>query len=138
MLVGAALGAQMSNVWVAFLLGLISHYIIDAFPHWEYITRANASDPNHVKRVFVDFAIGAILVLVFVWSEPNIIVILAAVIGSILPDFLHGMCYNFKIKWLRPHLLIHHKIHARTKLSFKQGMLSTIIVSLAAILVLIL
>jgi len=138
MLVGAAIGAQTSNVWVAFSLGLISHYLMDVFPHWEYLTEVNAFNSDHVKKILLDFVIGIILVLVLVWFNPNIMIILIAVIGSILPDFLHGICFNFKIKWLRPHLIIHHKIHASKRLSFWQGMPIIVIVSLAAIWVLIL
>ena len=137
-LIGAAIGAQTSNVWVAFLLGLISHYLVDAFPHWEYLAEVNISDLNSIKKILLDLVIGIILVLVLVWSNPNIVIILMAVIGSILPDFLHGIYSSFKIKWLKPHFLMHHKIHAFKTLSFWKGMPIAIIVSLAAIWVLIL
>jgi len=137
MLIGAAIGSQVSSSWLAFLFGLISHYLIDSIPHWEYIDRANASDPGHVKQILLDFVIGIILILALVWSDLNMIIVIA-VMGSILPDFLHGMCYNFNIKWLKPHLLMHHKIHSFKRLSFWQGVPMTVMVSLAAILVLIL
>jgi len=30
MLVGAAIGSQVSNYWLAFLFGLMSHYLLDS------------------------------------------------------------------------------------------------------------
>ena len=93
-------------------------------------------NPGHSKKVLIDFTTGLILILFFAWPNPNLMIIMIAVIGSILPDFLHGMCFSFKIKWLEPHLAMHHKIHSFRMLSFKQGVLAIIVVSLVAIWVL--
>ncbi|MBU1292170.1 hypothetical protein KKH07_01635 [Patescibacteria group bacterium] len=140
MLVGAAVGTQAPNVWVAFLFGLISHYLIDVLPHWDYLNKFEITNYKHLIKVFLDLTIGIVLILFLIWFEPQRIIILAAVFGSLLPDFLNGISMNFNSKWLRFHFQIHYKIHFLffNILSFWQGIFPTIIVSLAAIWVLIL
>ena len=140
MLVGAAVGAQTSNVWVAFLFGLISHYFVDALPHWDYLNVFKINNYKHILKVSLDLIIGIILVLSLTWSEYNIIIIFSAVFGSILPDFLNGIYMNYKTRLLKYHFLIHNKIHFLffDVSSFSQGIFPTIIVSLVAIWILIL
>ncbi|MFH1461086.1 MAG: hypothetical protein ABIF84_01560 [Patescibacteria group bacterium] len=138
MLVGAAIGSHVSNLWLAFCFGLASHYLLDILPHWDYLLKVEFSNLNNVKKVATDLIFGIILILILTWSMPNKIIILAAVVASILPDFINGIYSNYKVQWLKYLVQFHHKIHIYVGLSFRQGMPATIIVSLAAILVLIL
>jgi len=139
-LVGAAVGTQVSNIWVAFLFGLISHYLIDFLPHWDYLDVFKINNYKHIIKVSLDLIIGTVLVLSLTWSEFNIIIIFSAIFGSLLPDFLNGISMNFEFKWLKLHTQMHYKIHFLffNVLSFWQGIFPTIIVSLIAIWVLIL
>ncbi len=137
MLVGAAIGSQVSNPWLAFCFGLLSHYLIDLLPHWDYLQEVKVSNPSHIKKVMADLLIGAIAVLVLTWPEPNKLIIFVAVAASILPDFMNGIYLNFKTWGLKHHSIFHNKIHIFKGLSFWQGILTTIIVSFLAIFMII-
>ena len=138
MLVGAAIGSQVSNYWLAFLFGLISHYLVDTLPHWDYLQKFEISNPNHIKKVIIDLLIGSFLVLFLTWSNTDKMIIFIAVFASILPDAINGIYINYKNKWLRHHFLLHNKIHFFKNLSFLQGLPFTLIVIFLAIYVLLL
>ncbi len=138
MLVGAAVGSQASSVWLAFCFGLLSHFLIDALPHWDYIKRVDIGNPSHLKKIALDFILGTLLVLILVWSEPQKIFILIAIIAALLPDFLEVAYQNFNIKLLRSFSRFHHWVHYHKILAFWQGLPFTLIVSLIAVLLLLL
>ena len=138
MLVGAAIGSQVSNYWLAFLFGLISHYLVDALPHWDYLQKFEISNPNHIKKVIIDLLIGSSLVLFLTWSNADKIIIFIAVFASILPDAMNGIYMNYKNKWLKPHFLLHNKMHFFKNLSFLQGLPFALIVVFLSIYVLLL
>ena len=121
---GGALGQVISNPVLAFLSGFLSHFLLDAIPHWDYhlaSLQKNPSDKldtnmviNHdfvldLAKIFLDILIGVVLVLVFQLS-------LWAAIGAVLPDFLQ-FAY-FKLKWpvLRWLQAFHVWIHAEKRL----------------------
>jgi len=137
MLVGAAVGAHSSHLWSAFVLGLFSHYLLDALPHWDYLNEVKISNPDHLKKIGLDFILGGLLVLFLTWSSPQKFFILVALIAALLPDCLEVFYSNFNIKWLRPLSLIHHKIHSQKRLSFWSGLSLMLIVSLTAIMILL-
>lgn len=138
MLVGAAVGSQASNVWLAFCFGLLSHFLIDALPHWDYLKGVDIGNPNHLKKIALDFILGTGLVLILIWSESQKLFILIAITGALLPDFLEVAYENFNIKLLRPFSRFHDWIHYHKTLSFWQGLPFTLIVSLIAVLLLVL
>ena len=49
MLVGAAIGSQVSSYWLAFLFGLMSHYLLDSLPHWDYLQKFKINLPRYPK-----------------------------------------------------------------------------------------
>lgn len=137
MLVGAAVGAHSPNLWSAFILGLFSHFLLDALPHWDYLKKVKISNPDHLKKIGLDFILGGLLVLFLTWSSPQKLFILVALGAALLLDCLEAIYYNFNIKWLRPLSLIHHKIHFQKRLCFWSGLPLMLIVSLLALLILI-
>jgi len=139
MLVGAAIGSQVSNPWLAFCLGLFIHYLIDLLPHWDYLKKFEISNSKHISKVGLDLIIGGILVLLLTWSEPQkVIIILAAIFGSLLPDFANGIYMSYKFKWLKHHFLFHNKIHIYKELSFWQGLPFTLLVVIISFYILLL
>lgn len=137
MLVGAVVGAHSSHLWSAFILGLFSHYLLDALPHWDYLRKVKISNPDHLKKVGLDFILGGLLVLFLTWSSPQKLFILVALMAALLPDCLEAFYNNFNIRWLRPLSQIHHKIHFQKRLSFWPGLPLMFIVSFLALLILI-
>lgn len=136
MLVGAVVGVHSSHLWSAFILGLFSHCLLDALPHWDYLERVKISNPDHLKKIGLDFILGGLLVLFLTWSSPQKLFILVALGAALLPDCLETIYHNFNIRWLRPLSLIHHKIHFQKRLSFWSGLPFMLIVSLLGLLAL--
>jgi len=126
MLAGAAIGAHSPNVWAAFCFGLISHYLLDSLPHWEYLNSIKIKKVKQALKVFIDFAIGIIIVLIVSW--PLKIIIISGIIGALLPDFIEFVYHNFKIKFLRPLSSFHQKIHYYKKVTLFKGLMLQVII----------
>ena len=137
MLVGAAIGTQFNNPWSVFILGLFSHYLLDALPHWDYLSRVKIANPDHLKKIGLDFILGGFFVLILTWSSPQKLLILIAVAATLLPDCLEAFYQNFDIKWLKSLSQFHHKIHYQKRLSFWPGLLFPLIVSLITLSILV-
>lgn len=137
MLVGAVIGAHSPNLLTAFCLGLLGHYLLDLLPHWDYLSKIKITRPDHLKKIGLDFILGAMVVLALIWSYPEKIFILTSIIASLLPDCLLALDDTFKIKWLEPLSWFHKKIHFK-RLPFQLGFPVMFIVSLIAVLGLIL
>ena len=138
MLVGAAIGVHSKSIGAAFLFGVISHYLIDFIPHWEYLDSLKIKKTKEALKIFLDFLIACSLVLFLVWDYPEKMIIIGfAIFGSLLPDFLIFIYINFKLKFLKTHQDIHHKIHYFKDLSFWQGLPTTLVVIIISILLII-
>jgi hypothetical protein len=132
-LVGAAIGAQASNVWVVFCFGVISHYLLDILPHWDYLDDLRITKLKYFIKMVLDLVLGLIIVGIIVWNFPNKIVIGIGIGAALLPDLIQFLYMNFKFRWLRPFAQFHYKIHFWQGLSFWQGMPATLGVCLLAI-----
>jgi len=138
MLVGAAIGSQSLNLWAVFGLGFISHFILDFLPHWDYLDTIKIDKPSHLIKIFLDAALGSLLVLILVWFYPqNILMIMTGLVAVLLPDGLQFLYNTFRFKILQPFSLIHYKIHYAEKISFWKGVPSVIAVSLIAVVIFI-
>lgn len=133
MLVGAAVGSKFGNPWLVFTLGLLSHYLLDALPHWDYLKGIEIKNPDHLIKIGLDFILGGFFVFLLTYSSEQRFLILIALLGALLPDILEVIYCNFNIKWLRPLSLIHHKIHYPKRLSFWAGLPATLAVCLIAV-----
>jgi len=138
MLVGTAIGLHSNNIWMAFSFGLISHYLMDFLPHWEYLTNLKISKSNKIiTKLIFDFVLGFVLVLILIWSEPQKVIIAFAVFGALLPDFIQGIYFNFSIKQLKIFHRFHYRIHYWKDLSFWQGLPATLIVIIISLFLII-
>jgi len=138
MLVGTAIGVHSNNIGMAFLFGLISHYLLDLLPHWEYVDDIGISKRKDLIKILIDFIIGLIIVSFLIWDQPEKIIIVGfALLGSLLPDFLIFGYKAFGIKILEGHYDLHHKIHYFKYLSFWQGLPATLIIIILSIFLII-
>jgi len=71
-LTGAIIGATIANPWVAMLAALLSHFVLDAIPHYDHV------DPNSfIKtrqfaiRLLVDAALCGTLVIALAILQPH-------------------------------------------------------------------
>jgi hypothetical protein len=126
--IGAALGALTANPAEAVAVGAISHYLLDAIPHWEYSLNALAERPaNPLDKQFKfgagsawDFtrlAIDAGLALVLVWTLGALFGFSSSAfwwgaLGGVLPDGLQFFYYRYHWRWLAPLQRLHLFMHA--------------------------
>jgi len=90
MIIGAVLSRLMpDNYWV-FPLIILSHYILDIIPHWEYLD-LSLSIPKNFYKIVLDLVGGFILVYFFVglswWT-------MSGIFFALLPD-LPILLYSF-------------------------------------------
>lgn len=129
LLAGAVIGAHSPNVWAAFCFGLISHYLLDALPHWEYLDNLKMNGKLKMfAKISLDFIIGVIIIFALIWDYPQKLIIISALIGSLLPDALEFFYANFKMKWLKFFHDFHNKIHYYKKVSFLKGSISQVVI----------
>ena len=149
---GAVLGQVISNPALALFSGFISHFLLDAIPHWDYHLASLETNPDDkldtkmalnrdfifdLAKISLDLIIGVtVLFLTFKFLnwQINASVILAA-LGAIIPDFLQ-FAY-FKLRWpiLRWLQAFHVWIHAVKRLDNRMilGPLLQAIVALSVI-----
>lgn len=140
----------------AFLIGWLSHYILDAIVHWDYPLSAYTSpknDPTSASIYFnkslffdlfktgLDALLGLIAVFLIVLPESKtlpLFVFLGAA-GGLVPDFLQFVYGVSKLKMLGVLQRFHHFMHAEGSfknrpiigISFQIGIIILIAVFLA-------
>lgn len=120
-----------SNPYIAFVIAFASHFILDPIPHWDYKLHSFRNDPegklNHdmvlgktfitdLLRISTDAILGMIIsfiLFLYILKISTIPVILASVIGAILPDPLQFVYWKTKSKILLPLQKFHKWIHGR-------------------------
>jgi len=124
-LVGAAIGAKTQNLGLIVILAIISHFILDRIPHWDYSNKEletfsqNKSCKtlfNFFLKIAIDGLMGLIIVIFIIWQK-NIInpkylfYVLIGISASLLPDILLGFAKFFsnKSRVLRVYKNLHEK-----------------------------
>lgn len=132
---GAAAGVALrAHPLLAFFAGFISHFVLDAIPHWHYQLKSFEKEHGTAKTLGfknddrallrdvlvtgLDCAAGFAIAFVAVWrSAPDAIgPALLGAVGGILPDFLQLLYYLFPRSPLRFLQRFHLWIHADTRL----------------------
>ncbi|MFA5946519.1 MAG: hypothetical protein WC813_00655 [Patescibacteria group bacterium] len=96
--IGAGIGVLAGEPALGFVLGAISHFLVDMIPHGD-TGLADRYYNNHEKLApvayaTIDGALSIVLLMVFVAVKPDSIAntpFAAAVIGSVLPDLMVGV-----------------------------------------------
>jgi len=141
-IVGAAVAGTTSNEALLLVLPLVSHFILDSFPHWEYIDEIKElkHKPWHL---FFDIVAGPAITLITLlllndFSVAKIAwVIIGGIIG-ILPDGLVFLGYLFfpKNKIFQKYESFHRFIHSKKKLAWEVGATQQIVIFILAIFLL--
>ncbi len=112
-LFGAILITTIPNIFLAVFLIIITHYLLDIIPHWEYsienIKKKNwkKSLPDFLKLA-IDFLISVLIVFLF---SKNPALALTGGFLSIIPDGLIFLQLVMPNKILKAHLNFHNKFH---------------------------
>ncbi len=80
---GAAIGKMVGNNWIAFILGILSHIILDIIPHHDYRGK---------KGAFLDTLITGAMAL-WLFSSPSYV--FWGAIGATIPDLEVIISYVF-------------------------------------------
>lgn len=129
---GAAIGQFISPIWLAFILGFISHLVLDMIPHGDEWIKNWKLFRTRMQRTaaasLIDL-IGVIIMTIYWINHSDISQLapmLAAIAGAIAPDALWGLYELTKspiLAWYRTmHTKTHH-LFFKTKLTIIQGFL---------------
>jgi hypothetical protein len=119
-----------SNPIAAFIAAFLSHFVLDAIPHWNYTVKSHKKNPDDplngevrfgkdlvidLFKVFLDLLSGVALAFLFFSKgtyQSETIVLLGA-FGGMFPDALQFAYWLFKIEPLKSlqrfHVWVHHK-----------------------------
>lgn len=112
------IATKTQNPFLGFILGLLSHFILDIVPHGE--GGLFAGNKSHKQKLLslarlasFDFLLSVILLIstLYFLKPNNNFVFIATVSGAVLPDFLWGSIELFKLKFLNWFLVLHHRLH---------------------------
>lgn len=152
MVTGAALtSAFRLSPEMALVIGLISHFLLDGLPHWDYklstaiIDKRNPfnndipiswSSARDWLKILSDLVIGFCLVWFFFLSngQPGVISILLGAFGAILPDGLQFIFMKFKHEPFKSFYRFHAFISSPTKINSPWGPLIQITILLLALI----
>jgi len=131
-IVSGLLGATTQNYLLAAVFGFVSHYILDAIPHWDYLSDEFESRAKTEKGFFknkkfwrelinvaLDILIGLGLLFIFLkyYKNPQIIPAIIGVTFGILPDPLSLLYWMTKWKFIKWnfdfHEFVHYSIHSK-------------------------
>ncbi len=122
---GIIIAQKISNPFLAFIIGLISHYFLDAIPHGDQPLFDRYTGKKWLKIITITALIDSAITLLwvgFLFYEKetyNSVACFAAILGSVLPDFLNG----FYILWQKRYLKIFWDLnHGAHHLIFKKDL----------------
>lgn len=129
---GLVIAQAVPNPFLAFLIGLISHLILDFIPHGdEHLVKKHFTRGQTLRRLtgaaMIDGLLAFGFMVLYLWTTPwaNYPAVAAAVGGAVLPDFLQGIEFvtNWRgLAWITD---LHQKLHNATKhrLTWQQGLM---------------
>jgi len=150
LIVGAAIGAKTHNLGLIIILGLLSHWIMDKIPHWDYSISENIEFFRKTRKVkyllkpFLKLSLDALIGLIFVFfityknirsSEMPYIVI--GVFFSTLPDITLFSSLLFTSEKFSQKYFAFHKKYLHFKHKEKEGKLTFLGLTTEIIIVLI-
>ncbi len=98
-LVSSAIAASVANPLVAIPLAFVSHFVMDAVPHWDFGTNwRNRSKTKTGTIAILDTVLGFSLAYFLFAGKAHGLVLLAAMIAGNLPDWMEAPYYIFFAK----------------------------------------
>lgn len=135
---GAALAtvipASGTGKVAAFAVGFLSHYVLDALPHWERLFGPHYNEqlprnhklwPRHIYiQGSVDIFIGLVLLGYFIFKAPGSyeLVIFLGGVGGILPDLIDSAPWWKHLTKEVPFWSVISKLHQSVHMDYKKQM----------------
>ena len=132
-MVGGAVAVATGNPIAGALAAFVSHFVLDAIPHWDYevdavdkgdIFSEHELNQNKMKTAMLKVGFDGLLgmsvplILAYVLGESLFLVFLGAGF-AILPDFLQFVYLKTKTTLLHGFMEFHHGIHSHIRLDGK-------------------
>lgn len=148
-LVGAAIGNQFNHAYIVAPLAAASHFLLDLFPHWDLRIDLETEDldRNDILVIITDLALSFLIMWLLLLNNPKWEMMLVGAVSAFLPDVHHVIsALSDPKKWERfsrlgrmhtRYTTIHKKFNWDEESRFLYGILTQILVSLAAILTVI-
>lgn len=134
----AVIGVATASVFpshpiLAFSVAIVSHYIVDAIPHWEYDLLSSKKDKKNplnnditigkdffsdLMKVLADMLIGifaSIFIFYFFGLGASILILIAGIVGGIAPDLLQFAYFRFRHEPFKSIYIFHYRIHSRNE-----------------------
>ncbi len=112
--VGAAIGAKTNSFFWGGLLSLISHFILDRFPHFDigFSIKRNKFKlkPIHMIVGLFDFFTSFFVIFILFGKFSNFHFIFFGAAMAILPDIIDVTRYFFKLPFLYWYFNLHNRI----------------------------
>lgn len=147
--VGSAIGFSFSLSPIAgFLVGFLSHFVLDMIPHWDYTINTSLFDPKKENEVESwkkavwdlskfggDAILGIIVSFLFFSQGGTDFNFIYGAIGGMLPDFLQFVYVLFPKGPLKSLQSFHEYVHADAHLrdNFFLGTMSQVLIMVIAI-----
>ncbi len=128
---GLLIGSQLANPWLAFVLGVISHFILDAIPHDAKEIRDWQDRGDYTKKIAIEATLDLLIFLMIIYflQLNNLLswnwAMLAGILGALVPDYLWGITELLKIDnklttWYKnlhngTHAILHRDIYISVK-----------------------
>ncbi len=142
--VAVAITTSSSNPPLAFVIGWVSHFLLDLIPHGDRGLNEWVEKGSRLKRITaaaaIDGCAAVVLFIAIILSFPTLDIRIAgaAALGSILPDVLWGIAEIIPLPPLRWYQQKHHAFQhlVSDTLSLKAGNAVQLIFLLFSLLVL--
>jgi len=151
-IVSGLLGATTQNYFLAAVFGFVSHYVLDAIPHWDYLSGEFISkvktETGFLKKkkfwqtmfkVAFDILTGLgllFIIFIVIIKNPvpkNIIPIFISIFFGVLPDALQLLYWITKWQSIKWNSDLQHFIHYSTHKKIEQGFWPGIITQISTI-----
>ena len=116
--VGTLIGYTLGNPLAGFLVGFLSHLVLDMVPHGDYALGKNLRKSKaQFKKMVAFVTLDAIVAIFFIlwlvnWKDLSYLPAISwAIAGAVLPDLLVGLHDFTKFKWLKPFSDLHFYFH---------------------------
>ncbi len=143
-IISGLIGAQSKSYFLAALAGLVSHYVLDAVPHWdEYLSKEfkdktetgisfikNKLFWKEMAKVAIDILLGLIIFYVLAGRDldyGSAALALTGIFFGILPDPLQLLYWLTKSPLLKLNYDLQHALHKKIQPNFILGILTQII-----------
>ncbi|OGY23931.1 MAG: hypothetical protein A2Y57_04360 [Candidatus Woykebacteria bacterium RBG_13_40_7b] len=131
LLTGAAIVTLIPDPNLSLPLSFISHFCLDAIPHWDGGGPEPPLTKNDYLRVGGDYFLGVSLVFLLTLGSNNQVLILTGAVLATLPDFIHGASKFLNLPFLDSYARFHSRLQA--KLPLLPGLATNTVMAILAI-----